>query len=111
MSRDNVGSWRYWCRSEMRGKLGKRSFNAARHLVVRARMLACLFAPHLFSPRDALQTGHVYSIGLGDRGRTRVVTSFGQCAMSVRVSRVLAPRVHAVILTCAFNDGCLHLVD
>jgi hypothetical protein len=41
----------------------------------------------------------------------RGVTSFGQCGVSVRVSRVLAPGVHAVILTCAFDDGCLRLVD
>jgi hypothetical protein len=42
---------------------------------------------------------------------TCVVTSFGQCGVSVRVSRVLAPGMHAVILTCTFDDGCLRLVD
>jgi hypothetical protein len=42
---------------------------------------------------------------------TRVVTSFGKCGVSVRVTRVLALGVHAVILTCTFDDGCLCLVD
>jgi hypothetical protein len=39
---------------------GKAGEEAARHMV------GCLLTPHLFFPRDALQTRHVYSIGLGE---------------------------------------------